>query len=343
MASRIDKNPSGHNGCFCIILFLVSNNPISVNLSGMLFFVRVVETGSFTAAAKVLNVSKASVSREINALEDRLGAQLLRRTTRTMSLTEIGDVFYSRCLRVLEEAEAAELSVSELRAQPRGSLRVAAPMSFGHLEIAPRIVRFIERYPELRIEFELTDRVVDLIHERIDLAIRIRRPQQPSLVMRRVCPIRGLIVASPDFLRREGVPSSFAALSDYNCLLYRDQPATWISLEGERIEVSGNFSVDNGDALRQAALAGIGLATLPTFLVANDVRSGRLEAVLTDQTSPGTALFAVYPESRHLSPKVRAFIDWLAEELGPEPDWDAGLPVEGRRPGRAYFGEASAG
>jgi DNA-binding transcriptional LysR family regulator len=309
----------------------MSNNSRIRNLSGMLIFCRVVEAGSFTAAARQLGLSKASVSREISTLEDRLGAQLLRRTTRSMSLTEVGDIFYGRCQRVAEEAEAAELSVSQLRAEPRGVIRVAAPMSFGHLEIAPRLPGFIERYPDLRVEFELTDRVIDLVHERIDLAIRIGRPRNQSHVFRRLCPIRALLAASHEYLERAGIPQTPAELADHNCLGYRGPCNSWPFAKGERVETSGNLSADNGDALRRAALEGLGLIYLPTYLIADDVRAGRLIPVLSAQTSPESALFAVYPESRHLSPKVRALIDWLAEEFGPDPDWETGLPVVSRR------------
>lgn len=311
------------------------NSPVQ-NIAGMLIFTRVVEAGSFTRAARDLGLSKTAVSREISSLEERLGAQLLRRTTRRMSLTEIGDVFYARCQRVVEEAESAELSVSRLQSAPHGVLRLAAPMSFGHLEIAPRLPRFIERYPDVKVEFELTDRVIDLVHERIDLSIRIRRPQSPSYVLRRLCPIRGLLVGSPDYLERAGVPSSPSDLVEHNCLGYRGPTETWGFANGERIETHGSLAVDNGDALRRAALVGFGLVYLPTFLIADDVREGRLVPVLSEIAHPGTALFAVYPESRHLSPKVRALIDWLVEDFGPDPDWDADLPVEGRPPGPAY-------
>ncbi len=316
----------------------MSNNESTLNIVGMLAFSRVVQLGSFTKAARQLGRSKASISREISALEERLGTQLLRRTTRSMSLTEIGEVFYERCLRVVEEAEAAELSVSRLREAPHGVIRVAAPMSFGHLEIAPRLYRFLDRYPQIQVELELTDRSVDLVHERIDLSIRIRRPRNQTYVMRRLCPIRGLLVASPEYLQHNAAPEDPADLTRHNCLTFRGRSEAWDFSTGQRIEVSGNLRADNGDAVRQAALAGVGVAYLSSFIVAADVRAGRLAPLLIDQVHPGSACFAVYSESRHISPKVRAMIDWLVEDLGDEPSWDAGLPIEGRRPGKAYLG-----
>jgi DNA-binding transcriptional LysR family regulator len=300
----------------------------------MLIFSRVVEEGSFSAAALALGISKASVSREISALEERLGAQLLRRTTRRMSLTEIGDVFHARCKRVVEEAEAAELSVSQLQAAPQGLIRMAVPMSFGHLQIAPRLPRFLARYPNVRVDVEATDRVVDLVHERVDLSVRIRRPLEGSYVLRKLCPIRVLLCGSPEYLALHGSPSEPSELREHNCLGYHGPSEVWIFSDDEEVETTGTLCVDNGDALRQAALAGLGLVRLPTFLVADDVRAGRLVGLLTERTRFESGLFAVYPESRHLSPKVRAMLDWLVEELGPEPDWEIGLPYDG--PGKSF-------
>jgi DNA-binding transcriptional LysR family regulator len=306
----------------------MGNNDPLLNVSGMLIFSRVVEEGSFSAAARRLGISKASVSREISALEERLGAQLLRRTTRRMSLTEVGDVFHARCKRVVEEAEAAELSVSQLQAAPQGSIRMAVPMSFGHLQIAPRLPRFLARYPGVQVNVEATDRVVDLVHERVDLSVRIRRPLEGSYVLRKLCPIRVLLCAAPEYLALHGTPNEPNDLREHNCLGYHGPTEVWIFSSGEEIETSGTLCVDNGDALRQAALAGFGLVRLPTFLIADDVRAGRLVPLLVEHTRLESGLFAVYPESRHLSPKVRAMLDWLVEELGPEPDWEIGLPYD---------------
>lgn len=302
----------------------------------MIVFSHLVEAGSFTAAARRLGLSKASISREIAALEARLGTQLLTRTTRRMSLTEMGHLFYERCRRVLEEAEDAERSIHQLQAEPHGTLRLAVPMSFGVLQIAPRIPRFLARHPALKVEIEATDRVVDLVYERIDLAIRIRRPREQSHVIRRLCPIRGLLLASPDYLARHGAPERPVDVAEHPCLTYRGATELWRFSTGEEIEVRGQLTFDNGDALRIAALAGLGLVTLPTYLCGDDVRTGRLVPLLLEHMHPGTTVFAVYPQNRHLSPKVRAVIDWLVEELGPEPEWDRDLPVAGRH--RSWVG-----
>jgi len=315
----------------------MSNNDTATAVSAMVVFAHLVESGSFTETARRLGLSKASVSREIAALEARLGAQLLVRTTRRMSVTDIGRIFYERCRRVVEEAEDAERSIHQLQAEPHGILRMTVPMSFGVSEVAPRIHRFLARHPDLKVEIEATDRVVDLVYERFDLAIRIRRPrEQTSYVVRRICPIRGLMLASPDYLARRGAPRTPLEVADHPCLTYRGASETWRFSSGEEIEVSGRLTIDNGDALRNAALAGLGIVTLPTYLCGDDVRAGRLVPLLLEHMHPGTSVFAVYPENRHLSPKVRAVIDWLVEELGPEPEWDRDLPVAGRH--RSWIG-----
>ncbi|MEE8165899.1 MAG: LysR family transcriptional regulator, partial [Myxococcota bacterium] len=252
-----------------------NNDPLA-NVSGMLVFSRVVEEGSFSAAARKLGLSKASVSREISALEQRLGAQLLRRTTRRMSLTEVGDVFHERCQRVVEAAKDAEFSVSQLQDAPRGAIRLAVPTSFGHLQITPRLPRFLERYPNIRVDVDATDRIVDLVYERVDLSIRIGRPREQSYVQRKLCPIRFLMCASPEYLERRGLPRTPEDLSEHVCLSYTGRTAVWRFSTGERIKTAGTLNVNNIDALRQAALVGHGIVYLLSFLGADDVRSGRL-------------------------------------------------------------------
>lgn len=296
------------------------------NVSAMLVFTEVVDAGSFTAAARRLSLSKASVSREISALEGRLGTQLLRRTTRRMSLTEVGEVFYARCQRVAEEAEQAERSVGELQAEPRGEIRLAAPMSFGHLHLAPLLPGFLARHPKLRIHLDVTDRMVDLVREKFDLSVRIgARPRETTVVQRRLCPLRFAICASPAYLKKHGTPRAPEELREHNCLGYTSPPERWTFSGGRTIPTKGNLNIDNGDGLRRIALAGHGVVYLPTFLVGEDLRAGRLVRLLADHLDLEGGVFAVYPESRHLSPKVRALIDYLAASLGSEPEWDAFL------------------
>ena len=304
------------------------------NTAGMLVFAEVVATGSFTEAARRLGLSKASVSREVARLERRLGAQLLRRTTRNMSLTEIGEVFHAGCQRVAEEAEEAERSVSALQAEPRGEIRLAASVSFGQFHIAPRLPAFLARHPKVSVRFDLHDRMVDLVSEKLDLAIRITgRLRDASLVQRRLCPIRFVVCAAPDYLRRNGLPRSPAELERHNCLGVEASPWGLMLSRGRAVRLRGDLQIDNGDALRRVAVLGHGIVFLPTYLVGEDLHAGRLVRILPDQLGLEASAFAVYPHSRTPSPKVRALVDFLVEELGPEPAWDR--PAGGRQRSRA--------
>jgi DNA-binding transcriptional LysR family regulator len=294
------------------------------NAASMLVFAEVVATGSFTEAARRLGLSKASVSRDVGRLERRLGAQLLRRTTRSMSLTEIGEVFYAGCLRVVEEAEQAERSVGELQAEPRGEIRLATSVSFGQFQIAPRLPAFLARHPKVRVKMDLTDRMVDLVGEKFDLALRISgRLTDATLAQRRLCPIRFVVCAAPAYLERNGALRSPAQLEKHNCLGVGASPWRLMLARGRRtVRLQGDLNVDNGDALRRIAVLGHGIVCLPTYLVGEDLQAGRLVRILPDVLTLEAGAFAIYPQSRHPSPKVRALIDFLAQALGPEPPWD---------------------
>jgi DNA-binding transcriptional LysR family regulator len=308
------------------------------NAAAMLVFAEVVATGSFTRAARRLGLSKASVSREVARLERRLGAQLLRRTTRSMSLTEIGETFYAGCQRVAEEAEQAERSVSELQAEPRGEIRLAASVSLGQLQLAPLLPAFLARYPQLRLRMSLTDRMVDLVSEKFDLAIRITgRLADANLVQRRLCPIRFVVCAAPAYLKRRGTPRDPAQLEQHNCLGVGASPWHLMLSRRRAARLHADLNIDNGDALRRVAVLGHGIVCLPTYLVGDDLGRGRLVRILAEQCSLDASAFAIYPQSRHASPKVRALIDYFAEALGPEPEWDgyeAVLRAGARRPRR---------
>jgi DNA-binding transcriptional LysR family regulator len=302
--------------------------------AGMLVFAEVVAAGGFTAAARRLGLSKASVSREVARLERRLGAQLLRRTTRSMSLTEVGETFYAGCQRVAEEAEQAERSVGELQAEPRGEIRFSAPSSLGQLQLAPRLPDFLARFPKLRVRMELADRTVDLVSERYDLAIRIAgRPADAALVQRRLCPIRFVACAAPAYLRRHGVPRAPADLVRHNCLGVGAGASPWhVPLSRPKAaRLRGDLWCDNGDALRRLAVLGHGIVFLPTYLVGGDLRSGALVRILRERLGLEASAFALYPQSRQPTPKLRAFLDYLVETLGPEPPWDRYESAPARR------------
>jgi DNA-binding transcriptional LysR family regulator len=300
-------------------------------LDTMAAFARIVEAGSFSAAARELGRSKSSVSKRIARLEDRLGVRLLNRTTRRLSLTEAGRSFYEGCRRMLSEAEAAERAVAHLSGAPRGTLRVNVAMSFGVLHVAPALAGFMRRYPELSVELVLDDREVDLVEEGFDLGVRIRALPDSSLIARRLAPSRRFVCAAPSYLEAHGAPEAPEDLPRHACLLYsyQAQRSVW-RLGGpageRRVGVSGRLTANNGGALRNAALAGLGLAFLPSFIVGEDLRRGRLRRVLPDwRDADDIAVHAVYPAGRNLSPKVRVFVDHLAERFGPEPYWDRGL------------------
>ncbi len=297
------------------------------NLSAMIVFARVVEAKSFSTAARQLGMSKSTVSKHVSRLEDRLGARLLNRTTRRLSPTEVGLAFYERCVRIATAVEEAEAAAMRLQSSPRGTLKVNAPMSFAVLHLAPAIPEFVARHPELRLDMTLNDRVVDLIDEGFDLAVRIGELPDSSLIARRLTANRRVVCAAPAYLARHGAPRVPAELGAHNCLGYTlgASPTEWRFLGpggAHTVRVSGNFQANNGDALRLAALEGLGVVTLPTFIAGDDLRSGALRAVLADYALPESAVYAVYPHTRHLSAKVRAFVDFLVERFGPRPYWE---------------------
>ncbi|MDG5494789.1 LysR family transcriptional regulator [Niveispirillum sp. BGYR6] len=304
-------------------------------LEDLRLFTLVAEGRSFTRAADRLGLSKSAASRRIGELETRLGARLFNRTTRHISLTQVGEGFYQRVSQILEALEEAERSVASQHAAPRGRLKLAAPMSFGIQHLSSAVAEFMERYPEVEVEMELSDRFVDLVDEGFDLAVRIGRLKDSSLVARRLCPVRAVLCASPGYLARRGTPQVPADLLQHDCLIYTNSstPEQWSfrtepgAEETRSIRVNGRLYANNGDALREAAVTGQGLVLLPTFIVGEALSRGRLVPVLDDYLLSQSAVHAVYPANRHLSPKVRAFVDFLASRFGPVPYWDAGLTL----------------
>jgi DNA-binding transcriptional LysR family regulator len=291
-------------------------------------FVRVVEAGSFTAAAERLDLSKSIVSRYVTQLEDRLGARLLNRTTRRLSLTEVGRVFYERSRRGIDELEEAELEVARLEESPRGTLRINVPMSFGILHVAPALPDFLSQYPQLAVNMELDDHKVDLVEEGFDLAIRISDLPDSSLVARRLAPCRHVVCTSPEYLERNGRPRKPDDLRDHNVITYpyQDSAKVWhfVAPDGAQlsIDVAGTLEVNNSLALRAALLGGAGITRTPTFVVGADLASGALVPLLSDYRTLEVSVFAVYPQRKHLSPKTRAFIDFIAARIADPPYWD---------------------
>ena len=291
-------------------------------------FVRVAETQSFSQGALRLGKSKSLISRQIAALEAELGVRLFQRTTRSITLTEAGRGFFERATRILADVEDATLSVSRLQTAPRGCLRINAPMSFGFLHLAPALPDFLRRYPEITVDMAMNDRVVDLVDEGFDVAVRIGRLTESSLIARRLAPIKIVVCASPAYLDKHGTPQTPDDLLRHHCLLNvtQSQSDEWrfIRPGGQdwSVMVNGPLKVNNGDALKAAALKGLGLTMLPSFITGADLHTGNLVAVLDRFVPQDVGLYAVYPHSRLLSPKVRAFIDFLAERFAPIPYWD---------------------
>ena len=297
-------------------------------LADMAVFAGVVEAESFTAAARILGLSKSAVSKQVARLEADLGVRLLQRTTRRLSLTEEGATFFEGCQRMLAEAADAEATVRHLAGGVRGRLRVNAPMTFGVMHLAPMLPALLARHPELEVELSLNDRIVDLVEEGYDVGLRIGRLPPSSLVARRLAGSRSAVCASPAYLARHGRPDTPAALKSHRCLLYSymETPKTWAfrSAEGiQRIAVSGPLETNNGEVLLQAALAGQGVVRLPAFIVGPALCDGRLLELLEDWQDPREpALHVVYPARRHLAPKVRAFADFLTERISDPPPWE---------------------
>jgi len=301
-------------------------------LGEMAMFVRVVDAGSFSAAARALHLTPSAVSKQISRLEGRLDARLLQRTTRRLHLTEEGRAFYERSVRIVAEIAEAEEAVNTLHATPQGTLRVNATVAFAKHQVVPRLPAFLARYPQLRIELELTDRSVDLVEEGLDVAIRLEEQMtDSSLVARRLAVNRRVICASPAYLEANGIPETPDDLLNHNCLTLsaRETFNDWEFEDdnGSRtLRVGGNFEANHGDALHEAVLAGIGLARLATYLVAPDIHAGRLVPLLVDYAHEKNALYVVYPHRRHLSSKVRAFVDFLVEAFTPVPPWEKDAP-----------------
>ena len=297
----------------------------------MTFLTEAVDGGSFSAAGRALGLAPSSVARGISALEDDLGIRLLNRTTRRLSLTEAGRLYLERARRILNEVEEARLSVTQLEADPRGTLKLNAATAFGRVHIVPMLPTFLQHYPDLSVDLTLTDAFVDLVEEGIDLAIRVGELKDISMIARRLAPNDRVLCASPAYFDRQGRPTSPDDLDGHNCLIYKrgnDRPVWHFrGPDGviQDVPASGDFQTNNTEALYAVTVAGQGVTILPTWLIGQDLASGRLEQVLQDYTVSPTALdtsiYAIFPYNRHLSPKVRAFVDALVDRFTPTPPW----------------------
>lgn len=284
-------------------------------------FCKVVELGSFAGAADRLDLSTSAVSRQIAQLEGLLGARLLNRTTRRLSLTENGQAYYERCLQLLADLEEAEEMVGNHTVNPRGTLRLTAPISFGSSHLAPALGDYARLHPDMKFDVVLADRAVDLIEEGLDLAIRIGTLGGQNLVARRIGSAKGLVCASADYLARRGTPLIPEDLQQHDCLsyAYAAESNVWrferAGEEARRIRVDGCIQANNGTVLAELAAAGLGITRAPDFILAPLVSAGRLQVLLPDWPSPDLPIHAVYPSRRHLSAKVRSFVEFLQQWL----------------------------
>ena len=306
-------------------------------LKSMAVFVQVVATGSFIAASKATGTSRPMASKHVQNLEDELGVRLLNRTTRRISLTEAGRLFHLRCLKVFEEIDAAIAEAGNMQVQPKGVLRINAPVTFGKVHLVKALASFQEEYPLIDVDLTLNDRVVDIVDEGYDLAIRIGVLSDSSLVARKLAPCQMVVCASPRYLQKRASPAHPGELSEHNCLLYsyfadadrwrfRDQSET------QEVQVSGDFRSNFGEAVVEAAVAGRGVVLEPSFSVAPYISSGKLVPLLTGFEPAELNIYAVYPPSRLLPAKIRVLIDHLAAAFDPDPYWDRvnGLSVNPR-------------
>jgi DNA-binding transcriptional LysR family regulator len=297
-------------------------------LDAMNAFSKVVAAGSYAEAARRMGLTRSAVSKAVMELEHTLGARLLDRTTRRVSPTEAGRAYYERCLAILADVEDTEAQIANLHEAPRGVLRVNAPMSFGIRYLGSIVADFMARYPELKIELILNDRLIDPLEEGVDVTVRIGALADSSLIARRLAPARLVLAAAPAYLQRHGTPQTPDELGAHTCLSYGHMAAVhrWTLLQDEKpvsVPIDSRLCSNNGDILRAAALAGNGIAKLPTFLVGPDIAAKRLQILLPDTPPPPLAIYALYAPNKYLAAKTRLFIDHLAERFGKAPEWDA--------------------
>lgn len=289
-----------------------------IDLNEMLIFARVVECESFSGAGRELGIPKSTISRRVSQLEQRLGTRLLQRTTRSLNLTEPGQAYYERCARVVLEAEQADDLLQESRGTPKGLLRVSAPVELGSTRMGALVDAFLQRYPDVRLQLDLSNRKVNLIEEGFDLAIRAGHLEDSSLIARKLSHDRISPMAAPSYLARRGLPATLDDLRDHDCILYSDR-ATRSTLtfttarERRQISLEGRILVNNMDLARDSAIRGQGIAFLPEQMCNEAISDGRLKRLLAPWSFPEGGVYAVYPSRTHLNAKVRAFVDFLVD------------------------------
>ncbi|WP_293006270.1 LysR family transcriptional regulator [Nitrosomonas sp.] len=297
-------------------------------------FVRVVEAGSISTAADRMNVAKSMVSRRLKELEEHLGVELFHRTTRQMNLTDSGRAFYQQSVRILDDILEAEHATSQIHGALKGSLKIALPLSFGLMHLGPAINEFLQAHPEITFDLDFNDRRVDILTEGFDLAIRIATLPDSSLIARRLSPIQAMMCASPSYLERMGTPQSPQELIKHRCLVYNliSNFENWNLYDTKnqliKTKIVPYLKASNGEFLRDAAVDGLGIILMPTFIVYKEIERGALVPLLTQYKSSPLATYAIYPQTRHLSQRVRAFVDFLVKRFEGLSYWDLCLQNE---------------
>lgn len=299
-------------------------------LNDVEIFVQVVENGSFTSTAERLNLSKAVVSKYVSRLETELGVRLLYRTTRRLSLTEAGEIFFERCRFGIQELNGARSEVIWMQGAPRGTLKIAVPVSFGVAQLAQIMSKFTAQYPAVDIDMVMDDKKTDIVKDGFDLAVRITEDaSENSIVTTRIAPCRHVICAAPSYIEQHGLPEKPSDLLNHTVLTYSYQQSVlrWVftAPDGteEAVEVKSKVRINNSLAIREMLLNGVGLTRTPTFVVGPDIAAGRLVALLPDYDAMEISIFLAYPDREFLSPKVSALIEFLSEEITDSPQWDA--------------------
>ena len=294
----------------------------------MATFIRVVEAGSISAAADRLGVAKSAVSRRLKELEGHLGVELFHRTTRKMNLTDTGRAFYHQSVRILEDVIEAEHATSQAHGTLKGSLKIALPSTFGLMHMGPAINEFLQAHPQIEFDLDFNDREVDLMQEGFDLAIRIANLADSSLIARRLAPIQFVMCASPVYLEQRGVPQSPDELIEHQCLVYsllRDVEYWYLTDSNGReirTKIHPYLKASTGEFLKDAAVEGLGIILLPSFIAYKEIERGALVQILKEYKLPRMDAYAIYPQTRHLSQRVRAFVDFLVKRFKGTPYWD---------------------
>jgi DNA-binding transcriptional LysR family regulator len=283
---------------------------------GISEFVYVAENESFTLASKKMAISTAQVSRQVSALEKRLNIKLFYRTTRKVSLTEEGRVFYQHCRSVLDGLDAAERAITNLQSKPQGKIKLTAPVTYGEKQVLPLVNNFMKQYSDVNVSAYLSNRQIDIVEEGYDLAIRLGKLSDSTMMAKKLGNRANYVCASPDYLDKHGIPHSILELNKHSCLLGTND--YWHFRESGRdknIRVTGRLRYNNGYSLTDAALKGLGVVQLPDYYVQQHLQSGELVILLDNYRAPDEGIWAVYPQNRHLSPKIRLLVDYMAEQL----------------------------